>query len=195
MSQTELLKIVACCSIPCVLGYLGSAPVRKNYEKYHKEIHHPWFEPSPNVFRPIWTGLFLTFGFASYLVTFQPETDVPPQRALFYYGCCLILQTYAPYLMFNRKLLASLFIMAFQWLFVTITIFEFGLVNYDAALLTIPYLLWTVYSGYLNKVLWRMNQDKDLSIWQLEAEGKYGNFVKPKQASDADNAEPTAQTN
>jgi tryptophan-rich sensory protein len=124
----------------------------------------PWYDalskPSwtpPNWAFPIaWTVIYLMIAIAGWLIWDRPHPSSGPLLAL--WGAQLILNAIWSYIFFGRKEIGiALADIAGLWITIaafTVLAWE---VDYRAALLFLPYLIWVTYAGALNAAIWRRN--------------------------------------
>jgi tryptophan-rich sensory protein len=124
----------------------------------------PWYDalskPSwtpPNWAFPItWTVIYLMIAIAGWLIWDQPH----PSRGLLLalWSAQLLLNAAWSYIFFGRKEIGIAFAdLAGLWITITgFTIIAWD-VDYRAALLFLPYLIWVTYAGALNAAIWRKN--------------------------------------
>lgn len=65
---TKFLKITAAVVIPNIGGWLGSILTRQNLKPWFESLEKPTWNPPNYVFAPMWTSIYSSIGFASYLV-------------------------------------------------------------------------------------------------------------------------------
>jgi benzodiazapine receptor len=58
----------------------------------------------------------------------------------------------------RHSILGGVALIVGLWLAIVATILAFARVNWKAALLLVPYLLWVSFAGYLNVEVWRLNR-------------------------------------
>lgn len=123
----------------------------------YDNLEKPPLSPPGWLFPVVWTILYVLMGISAYLVY---RSDSPEKgRALVIYATQLLVNAVWPILFFNLQ--AYLF--AFLWLLllmalVILMIRSFYKVDPRAAYLQIPYLLWLVFAGYLNLMVYLLNR-------------------------------------
>ena len=65
---TKYVRITAAVILPSAGSFVGSFYARKNDMKWFDSLQKPWWHPPNWVFGPMWTYLYSTMGYASYLV-------------------------------------------------------------------------------------------------------------------------------
>ena len=123
----------------------------------YENLQRPAVSPPSWVFPVVWTILFILMGIASYIV-YMSNSDIKG-KALKVYAIQLAVNFIWPLIFFNGQK----YFLAFVWLLFLIvliveTILLFKEVNKKAAILLIPYLLWTIFAGYLNISIYLLNR-------------------------------------
>lgn len=123
----------------------------------YENLQRPALSPPSWVFPVVWTILFILMGIASYIV-YMSNSDIK-EKALKVYTIQLAVNFIWPLIFFNGQK----YFLAFVWLLFLIvlimeTILLFKEVNKKAAILLIPYLLWTIFAGYLNISIYLLNR-------------------------------------
>lgn len=143
--------------LPLVAGGVGSAATYPNLAWYDT-LEKPAFSPPNSVFGPVWTTLYLMMGTAHYLVTTQGADPAASRTAQILYGLQLGLNTLWSILFFGRRNPFAAFIeILLLWAAIVMTIVAFARISRLAALLLVPYLLWTTFATVLNAAMWRLN--------------------------------------
>ena len=142
---------------PTVAASIGSAGTQSGVKSWYPKLEKPDFNPPGWVFGPVWSLLYLLMGIADYIVSRQGETEaVTNARTI--YRVQLVLNSAWSVLFFGlRSPLAALVEIVFLWVAIVATILAFARVSKVAALLLVPYLLWTTFAAVLNTAIWRKN--------------------------------------
>ncbi|KAK3774350.1 hypothetical protein RRG08_013853 [Elysia crispata] len=157
--MSDYIKPAAAVILPFVGGFAASHSVPKNISTWYEGLKHPSWRPPNKYFGPVWSLLYGSMGYASYLVWrdgggFGGDAAVP----LAWYGAQLALNWSWPPIFFGcHSLKWSLVDMIALWGAICGTIYQFHEINETAAYLLIPYLGWITYAGALNFRLWRDN--------------------------------------
>jgi tryptophan-rich sensory protein len=134
-----------------------SAATYPNLE-WFKTLKKPGFAPPGSLFGPVWTTLYLLMGVAHYLVTTQDAEPEAKRAAQILYGLQLGLNALWSFLFFGRRNPFAAFIeILLLWTAIVMTIVAFARISRPAALLLVPYLLWTTFATVLNGAIWRLN--------------------------------------
>lgn len=143
--------------LPLVAGAVGSAATSPNLA-WFETLKKPAFSPPNSLFGPVWTTLYLMMGAAHFLVTTQESEPAAHRAAQSLYGLQLSLNTMWSFLFFGRRNpFAALIEILLLWAALVMTIFAFARISRPAALLLVPYLLWTTFATVLNAATWRLN--------------------------------------
>jgi benzodiazapine receptor len=143
--------------LPLVAGAAGSAATYPNLEWFESQ-KKPAFSPPGSLFGPVWTALYLMMGTAHYLVTTGEAAPEAKRAAQILYGAQLGLNSLWSYLFFGRRNPFAAFLeILLLWASIAMTIVAFARISRTAALLLVPYLLWTTFATVLNAAIWRLN--------------------------------------
>jgi len=139
--------------LPFLGGVAGSLVTKKEIPKpWDKPSKKPWFCPPAWVFGPVWTTLYVSMGFASYLVYrdgggFQGSG----RNALILYGTQLAFNwAWTPIFFGAHKLKLALADILCLDVTVAATMYAFFQVNPIAGALLVPYQIWLTLATTLN---------------------------------------------
>ncbi len=143
--------------IPLLVGGL-SALLTMGAMKDFALINKPPLSPPAWLFPVVWTVLYILMGISSYIIYTAPVSDEKALKALIPYGIQLIFNFFWSIIFFNL----GWYLFAFIWLvvmllFILITFKRFYEISKPAAFLLIPYILWTIFAGYLNFGIYLLN--------------------------------------
>ena len=134
-----------------------SALVSMNTMKKYQAYHQPPLAPPPFIFPIVWTILFLLMGISAYLICISRNTALK-KKALTVYGIQLGFNFLWSVFFFHAGFhLFAFFWLIALWILILIMIVLFGKIRPAAALLQLPYLLWTAFAGYLNIMIYLLN--------------------------------------
>lgn len=114
----------------------------------------------PNwVFPVVWTTLYVLIGIAAWLAWRQPLADPERRgRALRLWGWQLLANAlWTPAFFGLRSPALGLLVLAALLPLIALTLRAFLALDRRAALLMLPYLLWSLYATYLNAGFWWLN--------------------------------------
>lgn len=147
-------------------AFLGSYITRSNIKNwYDKNLKKPDWRPPNWAFGPVWTYLYGTMGYASYLVWrdgggFSGEAAKLP---LALYGTQLALNwAWTPLFFGAKKLKLAFYEICALWLAVAATGLSFYQVNKTAGLLFAPYIGWVSLATALNYCIQRDNDEEKI---------------------------------
>jgi benzodiazapine receptor len=155
--ENDLPLVLRSLVLPLVAGAIGSAATYPNLN-WFDGLKQPAFSPPKAVFGPAWTTLYLLMGAAHYLVQKQEAQPAATRAAQILYGLQLGLNALWSILFFGRRAPgAALVEIGLLWVAIVLTIVAFARISRVAALLLVPYLLWTTFAVVLNAAIWRLN--------------------------------------
>ena len=151
----RLWPLVVSLLISLGTGGLSALLTRNSMDAYGN-YQQPPLAPPAWLFPVVWTVRFVLMGISAYLVY---EAQSPGRRAaLWIYVIQLAVNFVWPLLFFRLGLLMP----AFWWLVLLLLLIVWMIVLFfrvspAAAYLQIPYLLWTLFAGYLNLAIALLN--------------------------------------
>lgn len=144
--------------LPAIAATIGGLATASSVKSWYPTLNKPSFNPPSAIFGPVWTTLYLLMGIADRVVSQQGETDAI-HRARTIYRIQLGLNALWSVLFFGRRSpLAGFVEIVFLWVAIVLTIFAFARISRFAALLLVPYLVWTSFAVILNAAIWRKNR-------------------------------------
>ena len=119
----------------------------------------PSFQPPKWAFPVVWTYLFVTMGYASYIVwNAGGGFNGPAQKALILYGAKLAVNwTWSPICFGMRNLGGGFATLTVLWGLVAATGYEFYKIQPWAGYTFVPYLAWVTLACALNYRVWKDN--------------------------------------
>lgn len=145
-------------AIPLVIGALSALFTSGSMEIYG-ELELPPLAPPSWLFPIVWMVLFVLMGISS--ATVYLKRDIDPKAAtqgLTYYAISLIVNFCWSIVFFNMRafLLAFIVLAVLVYLIVRTVLYYFK-VSPVSSYLQIPYLLWVLFAGYLNIIIYILN--------------------------------------
>lgn len=144
--------------IPLLVGGLSAALTYKKIETY-AALNKPALSPPGAMFGIVWSVLFILMGISSAII-YMKRDEKPEEAAaaLRIYAFQLAINFFWPIIFFNL----GAYLFAFIWIlltmvFVALMISAFRKISPLAAYLQLPYLLWLIFAGYLNLMIFIMN--------------------------------------
>lgn len=148
-----LLLALAVTALAAAIGSVASIKAAAFYGALAK----PAWAPSPRVFGPVWTLLYLLMAAAAWMVWRRaglPAATGPLALYLFQ----LALNALWTWLFFRWRSGAwALVEIVLLWLVVLVTLVGFWRVRAVAGLLLLPYLVWITFATALTAAIWRRN--------------------------------------
>lgn len=152
----RLAALAAFLLIPVLVGFIGSMLTTDQVDGWYASANQaPWTPPNA-VFGPVWTVLYLTMGFAAWLVWLRARSP-ERRRALAWFVVQLALNSIWSPLFFGgyptlgtAALWLAFAVIVALLLSLIMTIRSFWTVRTLAAVLLLPYLAWVTYASTLN---------------------------------------------
>lgn len=143
------------------LGVGGlSALLTRDSMTVYEEIVTPAFAPPSLLFPIVWTVLYVLMGISAALVyTNRQKASIAARDGLTLFGVSLLVNFTWSLIFFGMRafLFASLWVL-FLLILVAGTIYYYAKVSRPAALLQIPYLLWTAFATVLTVAIFFLNR-------------------------------------
>lgn len=144
---------------PNIGGWASGYITRKNIQPWYESLKRPTWTPPKWMFAPVWTTLYCTMGYSSYLVWRDGGGFKEAAIPLSIYGTNLILNWSWPPIFFgSHNLKLALYEIAVLWGSTAAMGIAFYKVNPIAGYLVVPYLAWTSLATALNYVIYRDNK-------------------------------------
>jgi len=144
-----------------LVGASGAVFTARGLASWYGTLQRPELAPPNWVFGPVWTALFALMGVAVWLVWRQLDGAPADRRA------GVALAVFAIHFVGNLAWSAAFFglqsvdlglaVIVVLLALILLTILAFDRVDRRAALLLVPYLLWTSFAAYLNYQFWILN--------------------------------------
>ncbi len=158
-TKSKLTTFIIAIIIPLAIGGFSAFLTKDNMDIYG-EINTPPLSPPSFLFPIVWTILYILMGISSAFIWLNRSTNKDDaEKGLLYYAVSLFFNFVWSLIFFNFR--AYLF--AFLWLLIMLALIILTIVNYKktvplAAYLQIPYVLWTVFAGYLTLGVFLLNR-------------------------------------
>ncbi len=125
-------------------------------EWYHS-LNQPPFSPPDWLFAPVWSILYILM-FVSLIMILKDGNIKEKSAPLTLFGLQLVFNLlWTPTFFVNKNISGALIVSVLLVILVYQTIRNFYPYSKTAAMLLIPYLLWTMFALYLNFGIWRLN--------------------------------------
>ena len=153
----KLAVAVAACE---AAGGIGAFLSREGLREWYPKLQKPSFNPPGWVFGPTWTLLYALMGASLWLAEERAQGDEAAKRtSRFFFGAQLLLNVLWTYVFFGRRAPGWAFVEVLVLLAaIAATLVSFSKASRTAALLLVPYLLWTGFASVLNFSIWRLNR-------------------------------------
>lgn len=152
--KKDILLLIICILIPLTVGLL-SAHISGGFSLY-ESLEQPPLSPPAALFPIVWTILYILMGISSYIILKSRSSG--RTFALKLYAANLFFNFFWPVIFFGKMdfffALIWLIIMFLVVLWMTASFFK---IEKCAALLNIPYILWLIFAGYLNFMVFLLN--------------------------------------
>ncbi len=151
----KLKPLITSLVISLGVSGLSSITIRGSSEIY-KNLNRPPISPPSWIFPVVWTILYILMGISSYII-YESNSNIK-NKALTVYITQLAVNFIWPILFFNLEM----FLFSFIWLILLLgLVLYMTLLFYQikplAAYLQIPYILWLIFAGYLNLMIYILN--------------------------------------
>ena len=125
-------------------------------EWYHS-LNQPPFSPPDWLFAPVWSILYILM-FVSLIMILKDGNIKEKSAPLTLFGLQLVFNLlWTPTFFVNKNISGAFIVSVLLVILVYQTIRNFYPYSKTAAMLLIPYLLWTMFALYLNFGIWRLN--------------------------------------
>lgn len=141
------------------VGMLSALLTRGSMQAY-RNISKPPLNPPMIVFPIVWTVLFVLMGISSAIIyTKRHANKAEVYSALRIYGIQLAVNFFWSIIFFNMQTYLFAFIwLLLLWGIIITMIIQFRKIDLAAAYLQTPYLLWVIFAGYLNLMIYILNK-------------------------------------
>jgi len=154
--------------------FLGAAYGRKitfDNMKWYDTVAKPSWRPPKWVFGPVWSVLYASMGYASWLIYRDCGEVITAESGLPLYLLQLALNwSWTPIFFGKHKLGLGFANLAACTASVCATTFYFGRINTTASRLLYPYIAWLSFASMLNFWIWRNNPSSPGSYAEIKEE-------------------------
>lgn len=149
--MNKVISLVAALLIPMIIAGIGGYFTSLGMKQWYGTLKLPPFTPPGYLFGPVWTVLYLSMGFASWMVWNADRTSGAVRIALILYAVQLLLNLLWSILFFGLQspMWALVDIFALN-LAVLATIISFWRVSGLSGGILIPYMCWLLFATALN---------------------------------------------
>jgi translocator protein len=155
-SIAKLVGTVVTCE---AAGGIGAFLSRQGLQEWYPTLRKPSITPPGSYFGPTWTLLYALMGASLWLAEERGEDGAAKRATRALFGAQLLLNVLWTYVFFERRAPGWAFVeVVFLLAAIAATAVSFSKVSRTAALLLVPYLLWTGFASVLNFCVWRLNR-------------------------------------
>ncbi len=153
----QILQALKTILLPLLVGLLAGLIIRNDTDIYSVLIRPPFALPGA-YFPIVWTVLYLLMGVSLYLFKRSAKTEKERNDGTLLFYTQLFLNFLWPIVFFKFRLpLISFILLVVLFIFIVLTTASFYKTNKISGILLLPYLLYTLYAGYLNFAVWLLN--------------------------------------
>jgi tryptophan-rich sensory protein len=160
MKLPAIIKLMASLGLTFCAAAAGSLfTTRGAITGWYANLNKPFFTPPNGLFGPVWTVLYILMAVSAWLV-WQKGLDKSAVRiALALYLVQLVLNALWTPIFFGLQMpLPALVEILLLWFAILAATLVFARVSMMAALLLMPYILWTTFAVALNASIWVLNR-------------------------------------
>lgn len=153
----KVWQLIVFMALPLAVGFISSMLTRNAMVSF-SEMNKPMLAPPAWLFPVAWTVLYLMMGAASYLVFISDADRRLKCISLAIYGGQLIFNFFWSIIFFSFKEYMFAFVwLVVLWIMVLMMMLLYLKISKAAAYMTIPYLAWLTFAGYLNLSIYMLN--------------------------------------
>lgn len=147
----RILTLIIFIAIPIAVGLISSAMTRNSMMEFNS-MNKPFLAPPAALFPIAWTILYVLMGLASYMVyTSKTTREFRRFIAMFLYGIQLFFNFLWSIIFFREAQYMVAFVwLVCLWIFVLLMMLTYRKISKAAFYLSIPYIAWLTFAGYLN---------------------------------------------
>lgn len=146
----KILSLIIAIAIPLIGGFLVSRATRNAVLSFG-ELNKPPLSPPAAVFPIAWTILYILMGIGSYLVINKITNESARAWGVVLYIIQLGLNFGWSFVFFNmQKYIVAFMVLLLLWIAVFLMMKAYKKVSLLAFIITIPYIAWLTFAGYLN---------------------------------------------
>jgi tryptophan-rich sensory protein len=152
---TALLVCISVCFVAAGVGSYFTVPAARSW---YPGLAKPAWTPPSWLFGPVWTALYTLMGISLWLVWRERGVGgAVPAVALF--GAQLTLNALWTVVFFGMRAPGAAFAEIVALLVsILATILAFAAISRVAAVLLVPYFVWSLYAAALNYAVWQLNR-------------------------------------
>ena len=160
MKIIVLAKLVISFGLTFAVPLIGSLfTTRHAISDWYAGLNRPFFTPPAWLFGPVWTILYALMALSAFIIWQKGLNNAAVKMALGLYLVQLTLNALWTPLFFGLHMPLLAFVeILLLWLAILAVIWTFGKLSAPAAVLLIPYFLWTTFAAVLNGSIWLLNR-------------------------------------
>lgn len=159
MKRSKALSLALFLLLVLFIEWVGYGFTITSVNDWYPVLQKPEWNPPSWVFGPIWTILYVTIAISGWLIFIQIRPCKQKSYALGIYAMQLFCNLCWPFFFFYLKNPALAFVdLLFLVLLIGMNIKAFSKLYRLAAILLIPYFLWSLYAAVLNAAIWSLNR-------------------------------------
>ncbi len=156
--KIKLIPLIIFIAVTQLAGLLGAAFTAPAIPDWYQNLNKPSFTPPGWIFAPVWTSLYLMMAFSVYIVWVKRSDASNFQTSLVIFFIQLALNSLWSILFFGlRNPAAALFEIVVLWVVLALTIWNFAQISKWAAILLVPYFIWSTFAAILNYAIMVLN--------------------------------------
>lgn len=153
LKPLALVILIAVTAVAAAIGTVGALDA----PDFYLSLNRPTWAPSPAVFGPVWTVLYLLMAIAAWTVV-RVDGWERAKPALLLYGVQLAANAFWSWLFFHWHTGIGAFgDIIVLWLLIVGTMVAFARSHKVAAALLLPYLAWVTFATALTWAVWHAN--------------------------------------
>ena len=151
-------NLITALVIPLAVGGISGFVTQKNMNVF-KSLDKPPLTPPEWAFPVIWTIVFVLMGISTYIISVSDTEKSLKNSAYLNYAVQLAVNFFWTVIFFAFKK----YLFAFIWLILLLfwiiqMILSFNKISKTSALIQLPYLIWTMFAGYINLGVYLLNR-------------------------------------
>lgn len=155
----NIFKLILAIILCQAAGLLGSWFTTPALGSWYAALQKPAFTPPGWVFGPVWITLYLLMAISAWLIWRQGLSQPGVKLALLFFLLQLAINAaWSPVFFGARSPAGALFLLALLLVLLFITIYLFFPLSRAAALLLLPYFLWSSFALVLNGAIVNLNR-------------------------------------
>lgn len=159
MTQSKKRLMIINLAIPLIIGIFSAILVNRDFSVYNS-LRRPALSPPFYVFPIVWSILYILMGISSYLISSKrtKENEIDVFTCYILYALSLLLNVIWMIVFFKfKKFAIALVVLLLIIIIIFSKIFAFSKISKTAALIQLPYLMWSIFAAYLNISIYAMN--------------------------------------